>query len=125
MTRTIKFRAWLPDGHWAIEGQGQMIEDYTSMAIFELFVFLDEEIVYEQFTGLTDKNGKEIYEGDICRILSGEEHQGYREYDQKGIIKYSGLSFDLVVDNVWQGIYNGPDFDIIVLGNIHENPELL
>ena len=76
-----------------------------------------------QYTGLKDKNGKEIYEGDIVKNL---EH-GHVFSVEWGIENesYAGWS------GVWQGktfvapLYNGPLVNCEIIGNIYENPELL
>jgi len=70
----------------------------------------------ELFTGKKDKNGKEIYEKYICK------------YGNKiGLIEYSNCGFHLVTKDRQQIIHlstiNTPELEII--GNIHENPELL
>ena len=80
---------------------------------------IDPETV-GQFTGLTDKNGKRIFEGDIVHCVSGGE-QAVISW-----LKYSacfGLSFD-----GWCCGFNDYDFspnDFKVIGNIHDNPEIL
>lgn len=78
--------------------------------------------VLMQFTGLKDKNGKEIYEGDICNC---------REYGCFGIIKWSedeaGFYFYVVYgDGTFdeESVYDYAD-ELEVIGNIYENPELL
>ena len=73
-----------------------------------------------QYTGLTDKNGKRIFEGDIVERVSDGERAVI------SWLKYSacfGLSFD-----GWCCGFDDYDFlpnDFKVLGNIHDNPELL
>lgn len=82
----------------------------------------DDEIILMQYTGLKDKNGKEIYEGDItnngvvewCKSLNwdsgGSNHPGFY-FDCK---ETDELSY-----------HDGFDNDTEVIGNIYENPELL
>lgn len=78
-----------------------------------------KEFIWEQSTGLKDKNGKEIYVGDIV-----SEHNG----DIVGEI-IQKLSGEYCI--AWIGIYGGSSvlYDELsmceVIGNIHENPELL
>lgn len=78
-----------------------------------------------QFTGLKDKNGKEIYEGDIL----------YNDFNAKGIVKFINGMF--VVYFVYEESVCSKDNDKMttrlisvnsitrIIGNIHENPELL
>ena len=68
-----------------------------------------------QYTGLKDKNGKEIYEGDVCK---------YRE-DTEGQIIFEDGCFWFDCTDWSEPICIFSDWEFEVIGNIHENPELL
>jgi uncharacterized phage protein (TIGR01671 family) len=138
--RTIKFRAWdktenkmiyadtdlikthhedifPPDGmdvEITLEGYAYIVEGYA----YESPSCLDNELILLQFTGLKDKNGVEIYEGDIVYT------ENYGEYPM--VVKW---------DDEYAQFYchdkSGDDDDRLlllavttVIGNIYENPEL-
>ena len=70
-----------------------------------------------QFTGLTDKYGKEIFEGDIVEVV----HEGvYKCRWDDG-----NLEFGLIDGKESFGMAYVSPFDIAVIGNIYDNPELL
>ena len=113
--REIKFRAW--------DGKRYTTDFFITSegTVFKPHYDRDAEIVsgftIEQFTGLHDKNGKEIYEGDLIKYGSDAPLEViYREscfcYNQKS--RY--ISRLQIFDNINK---------IEVIGNIHENPELL
>ena len=67
-----------------------------------------------QFTGLTDKNCVKVFEGDIVRIFDGEYFSG--------VVKYSNEQGSFTVDDTSLHYWVS---DIEVIGNVHDNPELL
>ena len=103
MTRPIKFRAW--DKH-----SKEMYEDITYDKEAEEGV---RPWVFMQYTGLTDKNGKEIYEGDIL----------YDNFEE-GIFKVVWENASFVVEDL-NGIGLEISEDCKIIGNIHKTPELL
>lgn len=129
--REIKFRAW-------DEEDERMYCDDKVIVTFigfleEVYVkrnsTVDELIDYKlmQYTGLKDKNDKEIYEGDI---LKGTTKGNSEEVLAITYVKWDRGQFDLFTEmtsDSWEdALYNYMQFfDVEVIGNIYENPELL
>ncbi|PFS53515.1 hypothetical protein COK41_29055 [Bacillus cereus] len=116
--REIKFRAW--DKVYKHFHEGDLIRDYN------IGEFIDNpEYEVTQYTGLNDKNGKEIYEGDILSRHDGGIHF-QEESLAEHVVKWG--EFGWVPFNIGIGksrcVY-GEIFDFIVIGNIYENPEFL
>lgn len=104
--KEIKFRAW--------QDNMMLISPLSSnYGLQRFFGHLYEDTPVMQFTGLTDNNGKDIYEGDVCRIrgIGG----------QKAVVTYIKGGFRLG-DHV--PLYFDNDKSEII-GNIYENPDLL
>lgn len=117
--RTIKFRAWEKDEKYMskpfsfsdIEPNGEIEEGTISL----------EECAVMQFTGLLDKNGKEIYEGNIVQMHHPKEHRKNEITGLGTVVFHKGqyivedtMDDDSPLYGKWE-----------VIGNIYENPELL
>lgn len=81
--------------------------------------FITDENTIGQYTGLHDKNGKEIYEGDIVKIKYRDEDIG------KVIYEHNGFSIDVTNMNKNYGRVSFVNNFMEVIGNIYDNPELL
>ena len=109
--RKIKFRAWDTS---QISSSWMIHWDDLKHCTIDYFMQYEKRIMM-QFTGLRDKNGKEIYEGDIIKHFGD---YGIVKF-QKGCFKATwNTKSTLLIDFIM-----GTRAEVI--GNIHENPELI
>ena len=141
MSRVIKFRCWsesykkyledmqYPNGHsmlwiFASDGTPYHIEvGFDGLESTPLHLKIGE-VVLEQFTGLTDRNGTEIYEGDI--VFIPEVQRKYVVFYQNGCFKlyHADPSLNTLV---WGTIERVEElvWDTEVIGNVHSTPDLI
>ena len=121
--REIKFRVW--------DKEDKKIREVTFINFYDEFVRLDEkadgssivrklgEFELMQYTNLKDKNGNEIYEGDILLFDNAFNDRKcevkWREEENSWSVYY----------NYEKGFYQKLKSDCEIVGNIYENPELL
>lgn len=142
--REIKFRAWdkkenkwllgyeYPSlGGFSMFGEVMMMGEYAALISHRLNDL--ENIVLMQYTGLKDKNGKEIYEGDIIERWSYTSETLGRQDVERFPVKYFGdtgyPAFDLEGNesdaNGLSELNDSGEWEYEVIGNIYENPDLL
>ena len=116
LSREIKFRAWNDskkdwEGNFSISRIGSFLRLGISQST--------EGIHVMQFTGLLDKNGKEIYEGDIVADRSHTDLIFAIEYDNEHAGYYMPEAFE--EECRWPI----SEVELEIIGNIYESPELL
>jgi len=127
--REIKFRAW--DKYQKKMLDWADITDPMKLTLSNLLNGLIEHLKPMQYIGLKDKNGKEIYGGDIIECITKQHGWPHR-----GIVEYTEPSFRINVGkepgvhddedggpDYHTDFYNNENFEII--GNLYENPELI
>lgn len=134
MTTEIKFRVYNKDWKMMVQpedvrciyfdgitnsacGVKFIIETIDGVRHEQLWEDFGDDVVFMQYTGLKDNNGKEIYEGDIVQLSINEEkphHFGKVEYLPPKFFVIDGEKSGLILTNRYE-----------VIGNIYENPELL
>jgi hypothetical protein len=109
MSREIKFKAWneLADGGEMVTEENSGLRSYQILERFSIVM---------QYTGMKDRNGVEIYEKDYIRFRFNNGPV------KKGIVTFEQCMFLVNTDDSYS--LNRISY-IEVLGNIHENPELI
>jgi len=137
--RTIKFRAWDKQlstmRYNDIYPKSARDWDEWEQSFDCMLTVIEMDYVLMQFTGLLDKNGKEIYEGDV--VSYSRAHYRGKRAGYKGTIVWSTNEPALVIfsrnaleqiqnrGGVYFSMSNSSVKNVEILGNIYENPELL
>lgn len=138
--RDIKFRGFdEEEGVWrygsvvstiSTSGESYGVEPFLYSLIIEL-EYQDKIEIWRypvkpetvgQYTGLKDKNDKEIYEGDVISLRDEEWED---DIIKNVIVKYEPGSFFVYFSGFKYSLWSCYDYDMEIIGNIHENPEIL
>lgn len=123
MQDRFKFRAWdTEEDRYVSDDDICYDTGGTWDSVYDLLKVANQFYIYEQCTGLKDKNGKLIYEGDVVNCSFNGKANTVETFSKKlfqgkhlvGFFEYYFSPFNYV---------NASDVEVI--GNIHENPELL
>ena len=122
----LKFRVWSERqktydykfpynymGDFYVSTGGKLFSDFGNSVAPEV---KQDDFIIEQYTGLKDENGKDIYEGDIVSVRNKNRKN---EYDI-GVVEFGKAAFRCPF---LLGKYHSGQVEVI--GNIHENPDLL
>ena len=134
MAREIKFRGMDISGNW-YEGNLAVIPkkirntvdagSYISNAGGMPFAYQVRPETVGESTGLKDKHGVEVFEGDIFRAEDSDGDGQMHTYQMVFIdAAFVGKSLDGGMDTIWAAFWH-PGEQMKVIGNIHENPDLL
>lgn len=115
--REIKFRAWFEKFKEMYIVKG--IDFQREMAYFDKYNYRSiYDIELMQYTGLKDKNNKEIYEGDIVTLHNSKYKVIFLNEEARFVLRDDEFEYEIPFTN-----NNNKRMEII--GNIYENPELL
>ena len=124
--REILFRGKRKDyGEW-VKGSfwDEIPNDLGGIAQYGSCVFHHIDLAtVGQFTGLTDKNGTKVFDGDVVKVLQGKDKGvAYVGFENGAFMLYPRTG-NIYERTLWAYWYN--DWDVEIIGNIHDNPEFL
>ena len=134
MNDRFKFRVWdgseMHHNDFVVTATGyiaKIIEEFLGQCVFSQDdLTADNECILIQCTGLKDKNGKLIYEGDIVQIPNNWDEYGMMAGEKREIyFNEGGFRLKPKWDKNSRGNWLEDTKDFEVIGNIYENPELL
>lgn len=124
MKREIKYRAWdvFNDCYTYSNKAANLAQFFTRC---QALIEGGNKLIFEQFTGLKDKNGKEIYEGDVTQDTYHINNEEYKSGIQIVYWDSNNCSFSIKPSRPYgySPLYYSDKREVV--GNIHENPELL
>jgi uncharacterized phage protein (TIGR01671 family) len=124
--RDIKFRDW--DIESKFMSSWEEVQEVWEAEGYFSSIFRNDHHIAMQFTGLTDRSGNEIYEGDVIKTTALDNGHGQIGATETVVVRYWMGSPCLCFKDNETGIIIYPfnvNHWLEVIGNIHENPELV
>ena len=122
-----RFRAWLKEDKEMIDVDEMHFKngelDFIGNGI--TWMYKKSDIVLMQSTGFKDKNGKEIFEGDILRVTNLSSWLEVVSFNEDKATFVSKETKRKVEETPLYDLFNTDIFEVEIIGNIYENPELL
>lgn len=125
-----KFRAWdggslcrmySPEEVWVCDDNIWIIDEDS----WDNEWLLNNDLNLMQSTGLKDKNGKEIFEGDILKVINLSSWLEVVSFNKNKAMFVSKETKREVEETPLYDLFNTDIFEVEIIGNIYENPELV
>lgn len=132
--REIKYRAWDVKRKTMQSNEDLVFYDQENTCLYSILTdSADEQLIFMQFTGLKDKNGKEIYEHDIT--IDKYKNKSVCCWIEE-VAAFGFIPIQIYPDKSWHALFEEHGEDTFfrndkpaiyheIIGNIYENPELL
>ena len=125
--REIKFRAWDKKEKRMITNPNEGVKIYLNGSISDKKGWANVDLTLMQYTGLHDKRGKEIYEGDIIKTSSENSSKSVLKGTFEVIYFCDGfkMSWEIYDEKMYKNLGEFPNGNTEIIGNKWENPELI
>ena len=122
------------ESNW-VYGCGVFVSNDNNALIYQSMPVFEKHPVYRetlgQYTGLTDKNGVKIFEGDIINIRGNSNYDDYKSINYNAVVTFIDGAFctiDAISEDecaVKRYNFYRREYEIEVIGNIFDNPKLM
>lgn len=122
-----RYRAWDKEFKEMVQVDALVFEEQIIKATYKNGNVVKEDLknyVLMQSTGLTDKNGKEIFEGDVLKVTNLSSWLEVVSFNEDKAMFVSKETKRKVEETPLYDLFNTDIFEVEIIGNIHTNPKL-